>query len=216
MDNSREINPQVSPEHYFNQVYDEKGRFISYWHQIDEIVSLSPSSVLEIGVGNGFVRDYLKKRGVNISAIDIDSRLKPDKVGSVLQIPFPDGAFDVVGCFQVLEHLPFDKFDVALAEISRVSSKSAVLSLPDSTRAYRIDLQIPKVGEFKTLVSLPWLVPPVHEFNGEHYWEIGKAGFPLSIIYSKINKAGFRITQSYRVFEMPYHRFFRMLKTGKK
>jgi hypothetical protein len=54
------LKPQVEPAHYLKS-YDTKGRFISYWHQIDEIFKLSPENVLEIGIGNRFVSDYLKK-----------------------------------------------------------------------------------------------------------------------------------------------------------
>jgi len=58
--------PQVKPNHYFVNSYDSKGRFISYWYQINEIIKLNPKKVLEIGIGNGFVSKYLKERKVNI------------------------------------------------------------------------------------------------------------------------------------------------------
>jgi len=49
------MNIQVPVEHYFKKSYDTKARFISYWHQIDEIVQFNPTTILEIGIGNGFV-----------------------------------------------------------------------------------------------------------------------------------------------------------------
>ena len=49
------MNLQVEPNHYFNEFYDSKERWISYWHQINEIIKLNPKKVLEIGIGNGFV-----------------------------------------------------------------------------------------------------------------------------------------------------------------
>lgn len=52
---------QVEPDHYYDN-YDWKGRFCSYWHQINEIIELGPNRVLEIGIGNGFVSKYLKDR----------------------------------------------------------------------------------------------------------------------------------------------------------
>jgi len=203
---------QVEPNHYFNRSYDTKQRFISYWHQIDEILSLDPKSVLEVGIGNGMVANYLKQKGFNVVTIDIDERLNPDKVGSVLSIPFPKEFFEVLACFEVLEHLPYEDFAKAISEIYRVSIKHVVLSLPDSTRAYRFNVQIPKIGELKILIPLPWLKPPKPEFNGEHYWEIGKGGYPLSRIINDIQRAGFIIEKTYRVFEHPYHRFFILRK----
>jgi 2-polyprenyl-3-methyl-5-hydroxy-6-metoxy-1,4-benzoquinol methylase len=102
------MKPQVKSNHYFNKSYDSKERFISYWHQVNEIVRLEPDSVLEIGIGNGFVSKYLKEREVNITTLDFDPNLNPDKVGSVLDIPFEDIFFEVVACYEVLEHLPFE------------------------------------------------------------------------------------------------------------
>jgi len=211
-DKARKLGPQVEPSHYFRREYDSKGRFISYWHQIDEILSLEPKSVLEVGIGNNLVANYLKWRGINITTIDIDERLNPDHVGSVLDMPFAGNSFEVVACYELLEHLPYEDIPKSLYEIHRVSGRYAVLSLPDSTRAYRLDIQIPKIGELKRLISLPRLRPPKHEFDGEHYWEIGKAGYPLQKVMDEMRSAGFEIKKTYRVFEVPYHRFFVLAK----
>jgi len=37
----------------------------------------------------------------------------------------------------------------------------------------------------------------MNKFDGEHYWEIGKAEYPLSKIIDEIQKAGFRIEKTY-------------------
>jgi len=168
--------------------------------------------VLEVGIGNGLVANYLKRRGINLTTLDIDRRLNPDHVGSVLDMPFVSNSFEVVACYEVLEHLPYERFPEALSEIHRVSSRYAVLSLPDSSRAYRLDIQIPKIGELKRLIPLPRLKAPKHEFNGQHYWEIGKTGYPLREVMGKMRSAGFEIKKTYRVFEHPYHRFFVLRK----
>ncbi len=202
----------VEPNHYFNTDYDSKERFCSYWHQIQEIMSLAPERVLEIGIGNGFVAKYLRDRKRNVVTLDIDERLNPDVVGSVVEIPFDDNSFDVVTCCEVLEHLPYENFHKALSEIRRVSSQHTVLSLPDCTRAYRVDIQIPKIGELKRLIRLPMLKPLKHVSNEEHYWEIGKTGYPLRRVIADIRKAGFEIERTYRVFEFVYHRFFILQK----
>jgi ubiquinone/menaquinone biosynthesis C-methylase UbiE len=199
---------QVEPDHYFDQSYDSKERIISYWYQTKEIMELNPEKVLEIGIGNGFVSQYLRNRKINILTLDIDERLKPDISGSILDIPFEDGSFDTVAFFEVLEHLPYEDAKKALAEIYRISQKYAILSLPDCTRVYRFCISIPKIGLCNKLIPLPWFKAPKHIFDGEHYWEIGKAGYPLDKIIADIQRTGFEIKKTYRLLEHPYHRFF--------
>ncbi len=206
------MNIQVHFEHYFKKSYDTKARFISYWHQIDEIVQINPTTILEIGIGNGFVSDYLKKRGYNIKTIDIDERLKPDYIGNVLNLPFDDSSFQVVSCCEVLEHIPYENFKTALSEIYRVTNNYAIISIPDVTRAYRLDIQIPKIGEITKLIVLPKRKKIIHKFDGEHYWEIGKKNYPLNKIINDINLSGFTVLKTYRIFEFTYHRFFILKK----
>src|ERR671916_332050 len=50
--------------------------------------------------------------------------------GSVVDLPFPGRSFDVVGCFEVLEHLPGDLPRKALSELGRVARQAVVLSVP--------------------------------------------------------------------------------------
>jgi SAM-dependent methyltransferase len=206
------MNIQVPVEHYFKKSYDTKARFISYWHQIDEIVQINPTTILEIGIGNGFVSDYLKKRSYYIKTIDIDERLNPDYIGNVLNLPFDDSSFQVVSCCEVLEHIPYENFKTALSEIYRVTNNYAIISIPDVTRAYRLDIQIPKIGEITKLIVLPKRKKIIHKFDGEHYWEIGKKNYPLNKIINDINLSGFTVLKTYRIFEFTYHRFFILKK----
>jgi ubiquinone/menaquinone biosynthesis C-methylase UbiE len=215
MGGGQEMKPQVTPDHYINSSYDTKERFISYWHQINEVISLNPKEILEMGIGNGFVRNYLKEKGIKIKTLDIDKRLNPDVAGSVLEIPFIDESFEVVVCYEVLEHLPYNDFPKALKEIYRVSRKHVVLSLPDVTTVYRVNIELPKIRRpIKKLIQRPFYKPDQHTFDGEHYWEIGKAGYPLERIELDIRQSGLNIIKTYRVFEFSYHRFFALEKSS--
>jgi len=200
---------QVERDHYFNKKYDSKNRIISYWQQIKEVKNCNPESILEIGIGNKFVSDYLKKHNYNIKTLDIDPGLGPDKVGSVTEIPFEDNSFECVLCCEVLEHLPYEKFSIALKELKRVAKKQIILSIPDASRKYRFLIQIPKVGEVKFLIPIPRFKKIKHEFDGEHYWEINKKNYPLSRIKNEINNIdGIKLEETYELFENAYHRFF--------
>lgn len=200
-------------DHYFKNNYDSKGRFNSYWHQIQEVIKLNPDSVLEIGRGNGFVSTYLKECGVHISTLDIDVGLNPDIAASVEKIPIKNKAFEVVTCFQALEHLPYTMFESSLKELARVSRKYVIVSLPDINRAYRFNIKIPVLKEIKTQINFPPLSNRSYPTSKEHCWEIGMEGYPLKKISVSIENVGFVIEKTYRVFECPYHRFFILKKS---
>ena len=56
----------------------------------------------------------------------------------------------------------------------------------------------------------PFSVAKEHIFNGEHYWEINKKGYPLEDLIKCITDAGFLVEHSFRAWEISKHRFFRL------
>ncbi|MBX3184826.1 MAG: class I SAM-dependent methyltransferase [Polyangiaceae bacterium] len=202
--------PQVEPGHYEDASYDTRERFLTYWHQADEVRQRRPQNMLEVGIGNGFLHRYLRARGVDVHTLDFDERLGPDTVGSVLQLPFEDGQFDLVCCYETLEHLPWEHFSPALEELRRVGRRWVLLSLPDVTPYARFDIEVTKPGKRRTVRKLVELrgKAPVHQFDGQHYWEIGKRGWPVRRITSLLEGAGLEVEADFRVFGLPYHHFF--------
>lgn len=203
--------PQVDPAHYGIK-YDSKKRFISYWHQIHEVIALGKHNILEIGIGNGFVSDYLGKMGLKVTTVDIDDRLAPDITASVYSLPFADESFELVACYEVLEHLPYESFSLSLQEMYRVSKSDVIISLPDRNRYLSLDIFMPRIGNIKKFYSVPRFRKVMHTFDGEHYWEIGADGYSLERIISDIELINFKIINTYRIFEFPYHRYFVMQK----
>lgn len=201
---------QVDAPHYDFVAYVGKGRWNSYYHQIVETLSFKPASVLEIGLGPGIFRHLMGSMNIDCRAIDIAEDLHPDYVGSVHSLPFSDLAFDVVDCFQVLEHLPFEEFETALRELFRVARKGVVISLPDAGRTIKVAFPIHrnKVILLNDLLSRK----KIHVFKGEHYWEINKRGYELKKILGVIENVGagfgYRLSRHYRVVENPHHHFF--------
>lgn len=199
---------QVPKNHYFDLRYDTKERWISYWYQINAVLNLQPTNVLEIGIGNKTVSDYLKKLGIKVTTCDFDKNLKPDVVADVSNLPLKDESFDVVLCAEVLEHLPFGEFSKAIREIHRVCRKTTIITLPhfSLTNLYFGIKLIPYVPKIELSLKVDW--PFKHEFEGEHYWEIGKDGSHLAKIEKIIKKSGFSIQKSFYPKENPRHQFF--------
>lgn len=199
---------QVDKSHYSFNRYWKKGRWASLWHQIDEVLSVSPQNLLEIGVGSGVFSKLISHFGVNANTIDIDPDLQPDYIGSAVNLPFKDGAFDCVCAFQMLEHLPYEDSIIAFEEIVRVARSNIIISLPDAKIIWPFSLHIPSVGSIYFGIPKPRLGQPIHVFDGQHYWEINKKNYSLKKVLKDLSKFDIQLIKTFRVKENPYHRFF--------
>jgi SAM-dependent methyltransferase len=200
---------QVQRDHYEFGRYIHQRRWASMWYQLDEILALRPQTVLEIGPGPGVFKAVLSRFGPHVETLDLDPELTPDHVASADAMPFGDHAFDVVCAFQMLEHVPYETSMKIFREMVRVATKGVVISLPDAATRWPMGFHIPRIGMKWFSVPRPRLRPVAHRFDGEHYWEINKAGYPLTRIQHDLEQAApVVLLRTYRVPENPYHRFF--------
>ena len=105
------------------------------------VASQSPTAVLDVGCGEGFVLKELRRRlsGVRLAGLDFSAEAfryplhsdgQWDKMrGDASHLPFRDSSVEVVTCLEVLEHLP--RPEEALAELARVCGRCVVLSVPN-------------------------------------------------------------------------------------
>jgi SAM-dependent methyltransferase len=200
---------QIEASAYKFERYVSPDRWASYYYQLYEIFATRPSSVLEIGLGDGTIGNAVRHDGIAYTSADIAEDLHPDIVAPVTKIPFPDEAFDTVCAFEVLEHLPFSEFEPALAELSRVSRSYVILSLPHFGPSIRMEFKIPFLPRTRFACKIPF--PRRHSFNGQHHWEIGKSGHSLRNV-KNILKKYFRIGKEFVPFENQYHHFFVLQK----
>ncbi len=193
----------------YSHRYESKRRLASYWHQVDEVLRLGATRVLLVGCGTGTPEFMLRREGVDVVSLDVDASLSPSVVGSVTALAFREGEFEAAVCCQVLEHLPFESFPRALQELRRVSRRGVVISLPDQGRVLRFELKVPRLAR-GVLVDLPRLRPRRWSFDGQHHWEVNAAGFGVRAIERRFRDANLDVEATYRVFENPYHRFWRL------
>jgi hypothetical protein len=197
---------RIPAAHYLAGTYDSKGRFSSYWHQIHEVSSRGVGRLLEVGVGNRLVSEALGRSGIGVVTADINPNLFPDVTCSIEALPFADQAFDMVIACEVLEHLPLENLEGSLHELRRVAAKWVLLSLPNCTRCYCLQVPMPRLGLLRYQLELP--APPEHALVRDHHWEIGHAGVSKQQLIGIFRQTGFTVEASYRVFEHPYHHFF--------
>lgn len=92
-------------------------------------------------------------------------------------------------------HYRFDKytFEGRFVSYWNICRSHVVISIPHFGPMLSFSLKIP--------------FPKRHVFNGEHYWEIGKRGYPARRIRAALAKH-FAIRKEYVPYEDQYHRFF--------
>lgn len=192
--------------------YLQKERWVSYWHQIDEILSDASASekctCLVIGNGDNIVSEILMKFGIEVYTLDYSKSLEPDFCGDVREIEkILDGKkFDYVLCCQVLEHIEYKYFESILEQLSKVVNKKFIISLPQQTFNLKIHVHIPKLPNINInkLFHKFW----VKDFESEqHYWEIGIKNYPIKMIKNDMKKY-FKIEKDYTDSINTYHHFF--------
>jgi ubiquinone/menaquinone biosynthesis C-methylase UbiE len=162
--------------------------------------------VLEVGVGDKVFGNFIKNNtSVVYTSLDVAEDLKPDVLGSILQLPFEDNSFDVTCAFEVLEHLPFEQFDKAVSELVRVARTHVVVSVPHFGPMLSLSLKIPFLPQLQLALKIPY--PRKHVFNGQHYWELGKKGYPVRLVRQKLSAYG-QVVKDFVPFNSAYHHFF--------
>ncbi len=111
-----------------------------FFESLDHMLrGLDPSTVVEVGAGEGRVTERLVERFPNATVIGLDlvdddlagdwSELGlPMFFGDATRLPFGDRSIDLVVGLEVMEHIPTP--DAALREIARVCRHTVVLSVP--------------------------------------------------------------------------------------
>lgn len=98
---------------------------------------IKEKKILDIACGEGYGCFLMSKTASHVTGIDInDETINKAKEkyntnniefrqGDILQIPFADQSFDIITCFETLEHV--EEHDIVLSELKRVLKRSGLL-----------------------------------------------------------------------------------------
>ena len=201
---------QVGLEHYDSRSYDTIERFISYHVQKELILNAcrgrNGPKVLEIGTGTGFLASYLRAQGIDLVTFDFDERLDPDITGDIRELDaLVNESYDVVACFEVLEHMPYEDVPGVIRGIRRITREVCLLSVPQLRLYVSLWLKLPRIAPLEKYMSLPFAKR--HRFDGQHYWELGCRGYSLKKFKDLLSEH-FAIESDFTTPLSPYHRFF--------
>jgi hypothetical protein len=93
--------------------------------------------------------------------------------------------------------------------LATICKRAAVISLPHYGANFKFLLKVPILNQVNFALKLP--SKKAHNYDGEHYWEIGKKGYSLKIICNVFNRY-FTIAKEFIPFENRYHHFFVLRK----
>ncbi|MDX6354933.1 MAG: hypothetical protein QOF98_1836, partial [Streptomyces sp.] len=121
---------------------------------------LAPASALDVGCGLGELVAKLRARDVEAVGCDFSEaflRLAPRRArphlrqADVTALPYPDHAFDVVTCMELLEHLPVPTIDRAIESLRRVTGGTLIVTTPsfgpDGDRRHGLPINEPSWWE---------------------------------------------------------------------
>lgn len=190
--------------------YNSKERWLSYWYQINELLSKSPESILVIGKGSGIIENAISTiaADINITTLDMAPAVSPDVVGDMQHMPFRESCFDSILCCQVLEHLPFSKVKAVLQKLQRISRGSVIVSVPHRRKHLKLAIDAPLIGKRTIILKYPFMrkLKRANTDSKNHFWEINRV-----VSYGSVKKAldEFFIIEKTFLNEMNCtHRFF--------
>lgn len=198
--------------YYLSDAYFSDAQKEILFLQLRLLLDLKPKSILEIGIGNGFVSSFLKSCDYKVTTFDINPNLNPDVVGSITELDkfFKDKQFDVILCAEVLEHIPFTYFVSSLKKISKISNK-AIITLPslhNNIFDITITLRLPYINRNKRFgLTIP---AKTRKKSDLHHWEIGEKGIYINDV-KKIFERYFNIIKHGRLKIVPYINYFSLI-----
>ena len=134
--------------------YERNEYWLGFFDRVAETIvrEFHPSSVLDAGCAMGFLVEGLRKRGVEASGIDVseyaisqvhESVAEHCHVASLTE-PLP-GRYDLITCIEVLEHIPPEGADAAIANLCAASDRLLISTSPsDYAEPTHLNVQPPE------------------------------------------------------------------------
>lgn len=168
-DATKSAKPEITDIEKLSQIYDrdyfengiitKKSNYTDYsWSRLGSyfektakhiVDKFTPSSALDVGCAKGYLVKALSELDVvaygidpseyALSEVDLNYRDKV-RIGIAQSLPFLNNSFDVVTCFDVLEHISEEEVSTVLSEMFEVSKQWVILrvvtkELPDDVDA---------------------------------------------------------------------------------
>ena len=134
---------ETSSDNYASRFSGPLGEWLLNVQEKATLKMLKPyagGTILDVGGGHGQLTPALIDQGYQVTILGsdescqkriasfLDKDLCQFKVGNVLELPYPDDAFDVVISYRFLAHV--QQWQVFLSELNRVARKAVIVDYP--------------------------------------------------------------------------------------
>ncbi len=135
---------ETSSDDYATRFAGEVGTWFLKVQEEATLTMLAPyrnGTILDVGGGHGQLTGPLLNDGYNVTVLGsaevcidrirnyVDGERCSFRVGNILDLPYPDQAFDVVISYRLLPHVT--RWQEFLKEIARVAHKAVILDYPE-------------------------------------------------------------------------------------
>ena len=213
---------------YQSQLMLREARWASFGIQLRVTKELTPSSILEVGKGNGFYESLCRLMGMEIETLDIDENYNPTYVGNLLDAKIRK-KFDLVAAFQILQHIPLNSLPLAIERLCDLSYSNIIISVPFHSPHYiSISMRYSGVLQkilrntgFKKTLKLSF-----KRYRNRHYrdteshqgtyWELGRDNLKSQYINTIFERNNFELKKAFACEEYPYHYYMIFSKLTEK
>ncbi len=197
---------QVSKDHYFFETYSSERRYISYYHQVKQVLNLvaqhNLKKILITGKGDGVVPKILEaysellNLGLTIHTFDFAEYLRPSHLGELIDIDqIVAEKYDIIVSCQILEHIPLKEADQVLTKMKKVS-RFVIMSVPYKAITVRGSFKMPVLPELVFCIKVPLIRSSGEMVDERHYWELG-ATISVKKYKERLKSFGYSILDSY-------------------
>jgi ubiquinone/menaquinone biosynthesis C-methylase UbiE len=163
--------------------------------------------VLEIGCGEGYGTNFLSNYCTNIIGTDIDKKIIKHaslKYKNLIfkqinenELDFKDNSFDIIICFQVIEHINPNQLDAFLLEIRRILKNQGIFICATPNKRFRL-LPFQK----------PWNSEHFKEYDHKQLKKILNKFFSKTKIFGLYSKDDIQKIEKNRIKQNPLTVYF--------
>jgi len=117
---------------------------------IHSIIPDDVRTVVDVGCGNGDITETFSERwevtGIDRSKTALSFAQVRSILGAIRNLPVKTASFDLVFCSEVIEHLPGQIFQSAIAELRRITKKYLLITVPNNEYLAKNHIKCPECG----------------------------------------------------------------------